>query len=209
MGSRTRREFLKTIPCSALLAADLTLPKLAPEQGLDLIDPRGPIRNPGMKVLIGDNGVQTERYSFPDRIQGHTRWRAKWIWLNSEAAQDQAQGVSEEKPVAACFRKEILLPDTPTQALAWVSAGLRYGLYVNGRLASRGPADAGDYISQSTLKALFEARDPAGHEEHGQWFWVHDRLLNHVPIYAFRPLLPPVADRIHEVARPKMLVHGE
>ena len=39
--------------------------------------------------------------------------------------------------------------------------------------------------------------------------WVHDRLLNHVPIYAFRLPLPPAADQIHEVARPRMLVDGE
>jgi len=70
-------------------------------------------------------------------------------------------------------------------------------------------ADGGDCIPQSTRRAFFEAKNPAGHEKFEQWFWVHDPLLNHVPVYAFRPALPPVADRIHEVARPKMLGHGE
>ena len=161
MGFRTRREFLKAIPCSALVASSLgASPKPAAHQLADPMDPRGPIRIPGMKVVVGDSGMQTDAYIFSDHIPQHTPWRAKWIWLNSEAPQDAARGGGREKPVAACFRKEILLPETPTRVLAWVSAGLRYRLYVNGTLVSRGPADAGtDYDGPPTGLWFYEQRD--------------------------------------------------
>jgi len=161
MGLRTRREFLKTIPCSALVAAELTAsPRLALERLPGSIDPRGPIRNPGMKVVIGDGGVQAGACIFADHIREHTPWRARWIWLNSDAPQDPAQGAGGQKPVAACLRKEILLAETPARVLAWVSAGLRYRLYVNGTLVSRGPADAGtDYDGLPTGLWFYEQRD--------------------------------------------------
>ncbi len=53
-----------------LLAATLTLKA------------RGPIENPGMKVAVDEQGVQTRGYTFRNECQKSSPWRAKWIWIN-------------------------------------------------------------------------------------------------------------------------------
>ncbi len=100
-------------------------------------DSRGPIRAPGMKVLVAAQGVQTTGYAFTNRCQKPTPWQAQWIWLGQplQAKMEMVQ-----------FRKEVTLAAVPTKVAAWLSADVFYRLYVNGKLVARGPADIGrDY----------------------------------------------------------------
>jgi len=113
-------------------------------------NPCGPIEIPGMKTLVDAEGVQAPGYVFKNRCRKPSPWNAKWLWL--------ADGSSEK----AFFRKEIRLETVPAKAPAWVTADMKYRLWVNGRLASRGPADIGkDYEGGSTGRWLYDAIDIA------------------------------------------------
>ena len=45
-----------------------------------MVDPRGPIEYPGMKVLADEQGAQTPGYLFRNECQKPSPWQAKWIW---------------------------------------------------------------------------------------------------------------------------------
>jgi alpha-L-rhamnosidase len=112
------------------------------------IDPRGPIENLGMRLLVGEQGVQTPDYAFVNTCRKPSPWKAQWI--------TPASG----EPAAACFRKEITLADTPQSVNAWLSADTKYRLYINGKLVSRGPVDIGrDYFGGSTGHWFYDYRD--------------------------------------------------
>ncbi len=112
-------------------------------------DSLGPIAYPGMKVLVDSNGVQVLSYSFSNECPKPDAWRAKWIWL-----------AGENTAAAAMFRKEIVLPNAPRSAKAWLTADARYRLFVNGRLVSRGPVDMGrDYAGGNTHRWFYDFRD--------------------------------------------------
>jgi L-alanine-DL-glutamate epimerase-like enolase superfamily enzyme len=52
--------------------------------------------------------------------------------------------------------------------------------------AARG-AEMSGYIAQAALKDFFLGRDPLAREKHWCEFRMHDRWLNHVPIYSYGP----------------------
>jgi hypothetical protein len=123
------------------------------------VEPGGPIENPGMKVLVGAEGVQTVGYHFVNRCWKPTPWQAQWIWVVGEHID------------RGWFRKEVALPKTPGQAAAWITADTKYRLWVNGRLVSRGPADIGrDFAGGSTGRWFYDCRDltPFFHEGRNQ-----------------------------------------
>jgi alpha-L-rhamnosidase len=113
------------------------------------VDPRGPIDNPGMKVTVDAQGVQARGYKFQNDGAKPSPWQARWIWLGSPS------------PAAAgMFRKEITLTETPVAVKAWLTADMKYRLYVNGRLAARGPVDIGrDYQGGDTHRWFYDGRD--------------------------------------------------
>ena len=114
------------------------------------VDPRGPIENPGMTVVADNEGIQTPGYAFVNHSQKQGPWQGQWIWLPAEAGAG----------TAACFRKEITLTEAPQQVSAWISADIKYRLWVNGKLVSRGPVDIGrDYAGGSTGRWFYDARD--------------------------------------------------
>jgi len=101
------------------------------------IDPRGPVTTPGMQVEVTSEGVQARSYKFTNHCQKPAPWQAQWIWL-SQPAPSKTEMVE--------FRKEIMLAEIPSMVSVWLSADVFYRLYINGVLASRGPADIGrDY----------------------------------------------------------------
>ncbi len=108
----------------------------------------GPIENAGMKVVADAEGVQARGYRFENRCAKPTAWQAQWIWLAGEAAD------------RGWFRKEIHLDEAPKQVAAWMSADMKYRLWINGKLVSRGPADIGrDYAGGQTRKWFYDYRD--------------------------------------------------
>ncbi|MFA7157990.1 MAG: alpha-L-rhamnosidase C-terminal domain-containing protein [Kiritimatiellia bacterium] len=89
-------------------------------------DPRGPVANARMKVVADAEGVRAVGYHFdPPAVRKFAPWRAEWV-----------------KPAGMCRRK-VFLASHPRSVRARISAESRYKLYINSRLASRGPADAG------------------------------------------------------------------
>ena len=128
-----------------LLALALAAPVAAA-----FIDPRGPIENPGMKVVVSPDVIEARGYTFANRCQKPTPWQAEWVWLPAEA----------HVGAAACFRKEINLSEAPRRVSAWISADTKYRLWINGKLVSRGPVDIGrDYAGGSTGRWFYDARD--------------------------------------------------
>lgn len=119
------------------------------------IDPRGPVPNARMRPVAEADGVQVHGYSFHNTGPKPGPWVGQWIWLPPST-----DGSRATRPVAALFRKEITLTETPSTVRAWLTADARYLLYVNGRLASRGPADRGrDYTPTTTRKWMYDVRD--------------------------------------------------
>lgn len=117
-----------------------------------IIDTRGPINTPGIKGRITPNGVEAIGYRFLNNGKKQTPIESKWIWLNEES-------YIHQKPFVALFRKEVDLSSNPDTVTAWMSADVRYRLWINGKLASRGPADIGrDYSGTATGHWLHDFR---------------------------------------------------
>jgi lysophospholipase L1-like esterase len=113
------------------------------------MDPRGPVEYPGMKPTVDEQGVQVKGYDFRNECLKPSPWQASWIWLDAERS-----------PVVAMFRKEVTLAETPARVAAWLTADMKYRLYVNGRLVSRGPVDMGrDYAGGDTHRWFYDFRD--------------------------------------------------
>ena len=114
-----------------------------------VIDTRGPVLNTNMRVQVDQEGVQAPGYVFP-KPEAKTDWSAKWISSASPAIPGSA---------AACVRKEITLAQTPKKVTAWIT-GDNYLVYVNGKPAARGPADAGhDFVSANSNHRFYDCRD--------------------------------------------------
>ena len=113
------------------------------------MDPRGPVEYPGMKPTVDEQGVQAKGYDFRNECLKPSPWQARWIWLSGE-----------HSPAVAMFRKEVTLAETPARVAAWLTADMKYRLYVNGRLVSRGPVDMGrDYAGGDTHRWFYDFRD--------------------------------------------------
>ena len=115
---------------------------------LGAIDPRGPIDNSGMKVTVDAQGVHASGYQYHDTGAKPGPWRAKWIWL------------ADGQPSVAMFRKEVVLTDAPQSVTAWLTADIKYRLYINDRLVARGPVDMGrDYFGGGTGRWFYDRSD--------------------------------------------------
>jgi hypothetical protein len=113
----------------------------------------GPIRHPNRKVIANSAGVQTISEAGARVPPAPPQWEAGWIWLDPAIFPDRQScpySFFDRKenfiPALAVFQKNIRLPETPERVLAWMSADTKYRLFVNDRLAGRGPAEVGgDY----------------------------------------------------------------
>ncbi len=118
---------------------------------LSATDPHSaaPIEYPGMTVRVDTNGVQSVGYLFNSDCTQPEPKLGKWIWADAQPA-----------PPAVLFRKTMVLPEKPQAVKAWLTADMKYLLYVNGRLVARGPVDMGrDYAGGSTRKWFYDCRD--------------------------------------------------
>ena len=132
---------------TVLIAAGVCL--LACAAVAEMVDPRGPVEYPGMTAVADGQGAQVHGYVFHKECEKKSPWQARWIWLGDDS-----------KPVAAMFRKVVTLEEAPKQVAAWLTADVKYLLYVNGRLVSRGPVDIGrDYAGGQTHRWFYDFRD--------------------------------------------------
>ena len=142
--SLSRREFLGMAAGVNLLA--LTDPA-APPASKDP-DPRGPISVPGRRTVVERDGVQAPGYRFIPPGPDTAAWAASWIGLPGAAAP------------TVLFCREFELCAKPRGAVAHVTADISYRLWVNGRLAARGPADIGmDYNRTTTGRWFYDTVD--------------------------------------------------
>jgi len=113
------------------------------------VDPRGPAEYPAMRTTVDAQGARAPGYSFRNECRKPSSWKARWIWLDAEKAQP-----------AGMFRKEVTFAQAPQKVAAWITADMKYRLYINGRLVSRGPVDMGkDYAGGDTHRWFYDYRD--------------------------------------------------
>ena len=118
------------------------------------LDTRGPVQNAGMVVKVDEEGVQTSGFHWkkpPVRV----KWTAKMI---------RYAGPREAGTVGNLFRKEIVLKQEPKRVVAWLSSiddtYRDYMIYINGRLAGRGPSEEGfDPNGIHTNRLMYDYRD--------------------------------------------------
>jgi hypothetical protein len=133
------------IAAAPFLAATVALAENAPAD----LDTRGPVVNTGMTVQLDKEGVQAPGYIW-QKPEAKTTWTAHWIGSTAQATPGSS---------ANCVRKEINLDQEPKKVTAWISSG-NYLLYVNGKPAARGPADAGhDFTGVSSRHHFYDVRD--------------------------------------------------
>ncbi len=137
------------------LALAVALPILAAE-GADAsvpvsIDPRAPVHShPPLDVVVQKEGVQAKGYRYMPTKLIQAPEKAQWIGLAE---------IQVKAPVVL-FRREFRLTEVPREAVASLSADISYRLWVNGKLASRGPADIGmDYNRTPAGKWFFDVCD--------------------------------------------------
>jgi alpha-L-rhamnosidase len=101
-----------------------------------------------LALISGDPQLQNPSVREGEFVSAKTRLPAispsdrgpgvgKWIWLPDG-----------DGKTAVRFRKTINLAEAPSRVRAWITADIRYRLWINGKFVSRGPADPGrDYDS--------------------------------------------------------------
>ena len=135
-----------------LCAAAVSLTAGARAEGL-----LAPIENPGITTRADAEGVQAVGFRFERPAAKPSPWQASWIWVNDRV------------PERAWFRKEVTLDAAPSKATAWLTADKKYRLWINGRLASRGPADHGrDQNPRGTERWFYDVRDLTGYFHKGR-----------------------------------------
>jgi len=108
-----------------------------------------PIQYIGITPYVDKNGVQSKGYHFTNNTAKPTPWVAKWIWSDSKPS-----------PLAVMFRKSVVLQGKPKEVKAWITADVKYLLYINGKLVARGPVDIGrDYSGGSTERWFYDSRE--------------------------------------------------
>ncbi len=138
----------------------------------DVPDTRGPVRNAGMPVVANAEGVQAPGYTWREP-EALSSWTAKWI-----------VPPAAPRSMASCLRQIVKLKAAPTKVTAWIT-GADYLLWVNGRAAARGPADAG----RDWTKGHPAAHGPADAEHDWSDIAYVQRLSNH-RFYDVRDLTP-------------------
>ncbi len=112
-------------------------------------DIRGPILAYQKPAVIGKQSVQVGEppRSISESEQGSNI--GQWIWCSDAKAN-----------VPARFRRVLTLKEAPKSVRSWITAEVRYRMWINGRLAARGPADSGrDYDSGPCGPWLEDVRD--------------------------------------------------
>jgi alpha-L-rhamnosidase len=145
---------LKLFPLYALLGWGLPVAgSFAQAPGI-IPDSRGPVTNAGMNVVVEADGVEAPGYVFHDPGAKPTAWTAKWI--NLPGSQHAKNGIESQ---ANLFRKEVIFDQAPSSVKAWMTVEnyrtVNYRLYINGKMAARGPADYGQDITGKETGRLF------------------------------------------------------
>ena len=125
-----------------MLAATLAILMSQPQ------DLRGPISPVEKLPVVGKQAVQAG--SAPHAVNPNDRGPqvGKWIWS------------TESIHKAIRFRKTFTLNEAPKKVRGWIAADVRYRMWINGVLASRGPADVGrDYDSPPCGPWFEDVRD--------------------------------------------------
>lgn len=168
--------FLETMKTKCLTLTVISLALLGARTVAAPVDSLGPIQYPGLNVRADAEGVCVPGYVFLDREHclKPSPWQARWIW-------HPAMQTAGHSPISGAFRKDVTLTEEPRNVSAWMTADVKYRLWINGRLASRGPVDIGnDYAGGQTHRWFYDFRNltPYFHkgrnviaaEVFGRWF---------------------------------------
>ncbi|HEY4289649.1 MAG TPA: alpha-L-rhamnosidase N-terminal domain-containing protein [Puia sp.] len=99
-------------------------------------------------------GLATESIMAQTNNHQKTTWNGKWIWLDSHQFPDRQRTNSPwingpwpgQHPYRALFRKNFNLDQLPLHAILFMTADVRYRVYINGFPVAEGPPNpGGDY----------------------------------------------------------------
>lgn len=103
-------------------------------------------------IDVSDEGVQVKHFAYDPALQPKNElWSANWIWIDNTIYPEYQESFNtlfcncKEKYNFAVsrFRKNFRLTNKIKSVDVWISADVKYRLYINGRLAGRGPAVVG------------------------------------------------------------------
>ena len=113
------------------------------------VDPRGPVLEAGKSPIVGRQSLQAGEAPQPISPTDRGPGVGKWIWGSDSSLSSVVR-----------LRKVLHVEGKPKQVRAWITADTSYRLWINGRLASRGPADAGrDYDTKAPGPWFEDVRD--------------------------------------------------
>ena len=135
---------LRFVLAPQMMAAEVGLAQPPAQDG----DTRGPVVNAGMTVKVDLDGVQAPGYVWR-KPETKTSWTAQWI----------ASGAWRSRLDCELFTQGSRPNQKPKKVTAWIASN-NYLLFINGRSASRGPADPGsDFQGGGSKRRLYDCRD--------------------------------------------------
>ncbi len=121
-------------------------------------DVRGPILAYSKPPKVGKQSVQVGEAAKPIAESDKGPNVGKWIWSDHS---------KNEVPVR--FLKFVTLENSPKLVRSWITAEVRYRMWINGKLAARGPADIGrDYDSGPCGPWLEDVRNLSSYFRKGE-----------------------------------------
>ena len=121
-------------------------------------DVRGPIWAYAKPPKVSKQSVQVGERAKPVAESEMGPQVGQWIWC-----------ANSKKDVPARFLKFVTLENSPKLVRSWITAEVRYRMWINGKLAARGPADIGrDYDSGPCGPWLKDVRDLTSYFRKGE-----------------------------------------
>lgn len=113
----------------------------------------------GNEGVVVQDGVEARSTAYdPATMRKQAPWRGEWIAV--AGGDGAANAKAPDGGVVSMLRKEVVLDAKPAKVMAWMTGEDTFRLYINGKLASRGPVDNGrDFTKYDSGHWFYEGRD--------------------------------------------------
>src|SRR6201991_1766769 len=155
----TRSTYFEPLPGKAFFRILFLLvfyPGLVTEKSL------AQVNNIPVPVVSDQDGVHALAYAFDkDQLYKKPTWKGRWIWPDIRQFPDRQRTNSPwingpwpgQHPYRALFRKSFDLDQLPASAILFMTADVRYRIYINGSPVGEGPPNTGGDYGDTTSPA--------------------------------------------------------